>query len=135
MEPGNNRRTRRKRCPSGTLSTSDRTVISLGLNRGLQGEKPVTDILCHDTADDFFFLRVTFRHVVRGGEWRCKYTLPSAVSGSERSASGKKSPCPLKRKLWVPTLGRRKNLYLLPDVEARFFGHPAQIRVVFLLKQ
>jgi hypothetical protein len=47
---GQNRRTRRKTCPSATLSTTNPTWIDLGTNPGLRGDRPVTDDLSHGTA-------------------------------------------------------------------------------------
>jgi hypothetical protein len=45
-----NRRTRRKTCPSATLSTTNATWIDPGTNQGLRGERPVTNCLSHCTA-------------------------------------------------------------------------------------
>jgi hypothetical protein len=47
---GENRRTRRKTCPSATLSTNDPTWIDPGANPGLRGERPATNHLSHGTA-------------------------------------------------------------------------------------
>jgi hypothetical protein len=47
---GENRRTRRKTCPSATLSTTNPTWTDLGANPGLRGEGPVTNDLSHGTA-------------------------------------------------------------------------------------
>jgi hypothetical protein len=47
---GDNRRTRRKTCPSATLSTTNPTWIDPGANPGLHGEKPATNDPSHDTA-------------------------------------------------------------------------------------
>jgi hypothetical protein len=47
---GENRRTRRKTCPSATLSTTNPTWIDTGANPGLRGERPATNDLSHDTA-------------------------------------------------------------------------------------
>jgi hypothetical protein len=47
---GENRRTRRKTCPSATLSTTNPTWIVPGANPGLRGERPATDDLSHGTA-------------------------------------------------------------------------------------
>jgi hypothetical protein len=48
---GENRRTRRKTCPSVTLSTTNPTWIDPGANRGLRGERPATNDLNHGTAN------------------------------------------------------------------------------------
>jgi hypothetical protein len=45
-----NRRTRRKTCPSATLSTTNPTWTDLGVNPGLCGERPATNCLSHVTA-------------------------------------------------------------------------------------
>jgi hypothetical protein len=45
-----NRRARRKTCPSATLSTTNPTRIDLGANPGLRGERPATNDLSHGTA-------------------------------------------------------------------------------------
>jgi hypothetical protein len=45
-----NRRTRRKICPSATLATTNPTWIDPGANPGLHGEKPATNDLSHGTA-------------------------------------------------------------------------------------
>jgi hypothetical protein len=47
---GENRRTRRKICPSVTLSTTNPTWTDPGTNRGVRGEWPVTNCLSHGTA-------------------------------------------------------------------------------------
>jgi hypothetical protein len=47
---GENRRTRRKTCPSATLSTTNPTWIDPGSNPGLRGERPATNDLSHGTA-------------------------------------------------------------------------------------
>jgi hypothetical protein len=47
---GENRRTRRKTCPSATLSTTNPTRIDQGTNPGLRGERPVTNRLSHGMA-------------------------------------------------------------------------------------
>jgi hypothetical protein len=46
---GKNRRTRRKTCPSVTLSTTNPTWIDPGANPGLRGERPATNDLSHGT--------------------------------------------------------------------------------------
>jgi hypothetical protein len=46
-----NRRTRRKACPSATLSTTNPTWIDPGANSGLRGERPASNRLSHGTAD------------------------------------------------------------------------------------
>jgi hypothetical protein len=47
---GENRRTRRKTCPSATLSTTNPTWIDPGTNPGLRGERLATNDLSHGTA-------------------------------------------------------------------------------------
>jgi hypothetical protein len=47
---GRNRRTRRKTCPSATLSTTNPTWIDPGANPGLPGERPETNRLKNGTA-------------------------------------------------------------------------------------
>jgi hypothetical protein len=47
---GENRRTRRKSCPSATLSSTNPTWIDPGANAGLRGERPATNDLSHGTA-------------------------------------------------------------------------------------
>jgi hypothetical protein len=47
---GENRRTRRKTCPSATFSTTNPTWTSQGANPGLCGEMLATNCLSHDTA-------------------------------------------------------------------------------------
>jgi hypothetical protein len=47
---GENRRTRRKTCPSSTLSTTNPTWIGRGANPGLHVERPTTNDLSHSTA-------------------------------------------------------------------------------------
>jgi hypothetical protein len=47
---GNNGRTRRKTCPSATLSTTNPIKIDQGANPGLRGERSATNDLNHDTA-------------------------------------------------------------------------------------
>jgi hypothetical protein len=43
-------RTRRKSCPSATLSTTNLTRTDPGSNSGLRGERPATNRLSHVTA-------------------------------------------------------------------------------------
>jgi hypothetical protein len=47
---GENRRARRKTCPSATLPTTNPTWIGPGTNPGLRGERPATNDLSHGTA-------------------------------------------------------------------------------------
>jgi hypothetical protein len=47
---GENRRTRRKTCPSATLSTTKPTWIDPGTNPSLSGERPAINDLSHGTA-------------------------------------------------------------------------------------
>jgi hypothetical protein len=47
---GGNRRTRRKSCPSATLSSINPTWIDPGANPALRGERPATNDLSHGTA-------------------------------------------------------------------------------------
>jgi hypothetical protein len=47
---GENRRTRRKTCPSATLSTTNPTWIDPGANLGLHGDRLATNDLSHGTA-------------------------------------------------------------------------------------
>jgi hypothetical protein len=47
---GENPRTRRKNCPSATLSATNPTWIDPGANPGLRGERPATNDLSHGTA-------------------------------------------------------------------------------------
>jgi hypothetical protein len=47
---GENQRTRRKTCPTVTLSTTNPTWIDLVANPGLRGERPATNDLNHGTA-------------------------------------------------------------------------------------
>jgi hypothetical protein len=54
---GENRRTRRKTCPSATLSTTNPTWIDPGSNPGLRGERPVTNDLSHGTAVQDYYKR------------------------------------------------------------------------------
>jgi hypothetical protein len=45
-----NRRTRRKTCPSATLSTTNTTWIDPGANPGFRGDRPEANDLSHGTA-------------------------------------------------------------------------------------
>jgi hypothetical protein len=47
--------TRRKTCPSATLSTTNLTWTYLGSNPGLRGERPATNRLSHGTASIQYF--------------------------------------------------------------------------------
>jgi hypothetical protein len=47
---GENRSTRRKTCPSATLSTTNPTWTDPGSNPGLRGERPAANSLSHGTA-------------------------------------------------------------------------------------
>jgi hypothetical protein len=47
---GENRRTKRKTCPSATLSTTNPKWIDPGANPVLRGERPLTNDLSHGTA-------------------------------------------------------------------------------------
>jgi hypothetical protein len=48
---GENRTTRRKTCPSATLSTTNPTWIDPGANPGLRGKRPATNHLSHTSWD------------------------------------------------------------------------------------
>jgi hypothetical protein len=48
---GENRTTRRKTCPSATLSTTNPTRTDPGSNSDLRGERPTTNRLSHGTAN------------------------------------------------------------------------------------
>jgi hypothetical protein len=50
---GENRKTRRKTCPSATLSTTNLTWIDQCANPGLRGERPATNDLSHGTAHEY----------------------------------------------------------------------------------
>jgi hypothetical protein len=50
MLTGETRNTRRKPCPSATLSTTNLTCTDLGLNLSLRSESLVNIRLCHGTA-------------------------------------------------------------------------------------
>jgi hypothetical protein len=56
---GENRRTRRKTCPSATLSTTNPTWIDPGVNPGLRGERPAANDLSHGTTKPPKWLVVT----------------------------------------------------------------------------
>jgi hypothetical protein len=53
---GENRRTRRKTCPSATLSTTNTTWIYPGANPGLRGVRPATNDLSHGKAEKKSYL-------------------------------------------------------------------------------
>jgi hypothetical protein len=53
-----NRRTRRKTCPSATLSTTNPTWIDRGANPGLRGETLATNYLSHGTAQANSYVRI-----------------------------------------------------------------------------
>jgi hypothetical protein len=53
---GKNRRTRRKTCPSATLSTTNPTWVDSGANQGLRGERAATNYLSHNTAQESYLL-------------------------------------------------------------------------------
>jgi hypothetical protein len=56
-----NRRTRRKTCPSSTLSITNPTWIDPGANLGLHGERPATNDLSHGTdLQTYLQIYVTF---------------------------------------------------------------------------
>jgi hypothetical protein len=46
---GENRKTRRKTCPSATLPTANHTRTNLGANPGLHDERPETNRMRHIT--------------------------------------------------------------------------------------
>jgi hypothetical protein len=52
---GEDRRTRRKTCPSATLSTTNPTWIDPDANPGLRGERPATNHLSHGTASCYIY--------------------------------------------------------------------------------
>jgi hypothetical protein len=56
---GENRRTRRKNCPSATLSTTNPTWIDLGANPGLCGERPATNLRNGVTTTDILYLLIS----------------------------------------------------------------------------
>jgi hypothetical protein len=87
-----NRRTRRKTCPSATLSTTNPTWIDQGANPGLRGERLETNRLSHGTAyyvDVVECLVVRLQHRVNWDVvhqlcvWMCvdvRYTAAPSVS-------------------------------------------------------
>jgi hypothetical protein len=56
---GENRRTRRKTCPSASLSTTNPTWIDSCANPGLRGERPSTNYLGYGTAYTSLLQRLT----------------------------------------------------------------------------
>jgi hypothetical protein len=56
---GKNRRTRRKTCPSATLSATNPTWIDPGANPGLRGERPATNDLSHGTVHSSYLLQMS----------------------------------------------------------------------------
>jgi hypothetical protein len=63
---GENRSTRRKTCPSATLSTTNLTWTDPGSNPGLRGERPATNRLSHGTAQIRTLLCVKETEVATG---------------------------------------------------------------------
>jgi hypothetical protein len=57
---GENRRTRRKTCPTDTLSTTNPTWTDPGANCGLRGGRPATNHLSHGTAHVEVYVRRFF---------------------------------------------------------------------------
>jgi hypothetical protein len=57
---GENRRTRRKTCPSATLSTTNHTWSEPGANPDLRGKRPVTNRLSYGTATLTSYLLLFF---------------------------------------------------------------------------
>jgi hypothetical protein len=55
---GENRRTRRKTCPSATSPTTNPTWIDPGANPSLRGKRPATNHLSHDTAYSRYVSRI-----------------------------------------------------------------------------
>jgi hypothetical protein len=53
---GETRRTRRKTCPSATLSTTNPTWIDPGANPDLRSERPATNDLSHCTASPAYYI-------------------------------------------------------------------------------
>jgi hypothetical protein len=56
---GENRRTRRKTCPSATFSTTNRTYTDPGANEGLHGERTATNRLSHGTVIAGITIRIS----------------------------------------------------------------------------
>jgi hypothetical protein len=57
---GKKRSTRRKICPSATLSTTNPTWTDPGTNPGLRGGRPAANRLSHGTSLDMKLLRIHF---------------------------------------------------------------------------
>jgi len=86
---GENRRTRRKTCPSATLSTTNPTWIDLGANPGLRGERPATNHLRHGTAPRYFILleerRILYNYCGKVVAQECRHFLPFNYEGCPES--------------------------------------------------
>jgi hypothetical protein len=70
-----NRSTRRKTCPSATLSNTNPTWTDPGSNPGLRGEKPATNRLSDGTA----FKKVSTTSNVWRSQWLCLRVLYSFI--------------------------------------------------------
>jgi hypothetical protein len=61
---GENRSTRRKTCPSATLSTTNPTWTDPGSNPGLRGERLATNRLSNGTACDSSLLQSDINYIL-----------------------------------------------------------------------
>jgi hypothetical protein len=82
---GENRITRRKTCPSATLSTTNPTFIEPGANPGLRGERPATNDLSHGTANQ----AITIKEFSFRGDHPCLAKTPKFRIVSVRSGDVK----------------------------------------------
>jgi hypothetical protein len=102
---GKNRRTRRKTCPSATLSTTNPTWIDTDANPGLLGERPATNDLSHGTARREYTL-------LTSGSWQnsnkslLRNKQPSVPTDTELLMSHLgNARCGVSFRLWVCVLG------------------------------
>jgi hypothetical protein len=70
-----NRRTRRKTCPSATLSASNPTWTALGANTGLRGENSITNHLSYGMAPNTHLSVSSKRRVVEESKIQNKVPL------------------------------------------------------------
>jgi hypothetical protein len=91
---GENRRTRRKTCPSAILSTTNPTWIVPGARPGLRGERPATNDLIHCTAS--YIAQISEHFIPGDGRYRHAFLLCSyehnklalvSVQGKQRDFS------------------------------------------------
>jgi hypothetical protein len=124
---GGNRRTRRKTCPSATLSTTNPTWIGPGAKPGLRGERPATN---HPSHGDYYVRKIfrTCSLIMLKHSFACRLKLKNyEVNGRHVSAITVRS----RGQFWVNNSyppPNRPIVTIFRSCSLRLTGHVARVR-------